>query len=70
MSICRKGVLFYGNFYKIYNKWCLGIIEEDIITNLENNIINIINEEFKERNNIFKSLKLELKIKFLRIMEY
>lgn len=56
----------YGNFYKVYNKWCLGLSEEDIITNLENNIINIINEEFKERNNIFKKSKIEIEDKIFR----
>lgn len=70
-NLCIEGLYgekgcSYGSFYKIYNKWCLGLSEEDIITNLENNIINIINEEYKERNNIFKKSKIEIEDKIFR----
>lgn len=70
-NLCIEGLYeekgySYGNLYKISNKWCLGASEEDIITNLEDNIINIINEELKERTNLFNESKINLEDKVYR----
>lgn len=70
-NLCIEGLYgekgySYGNLYKISNKWCLGSSEEDIITNLEDNIINIINEELKERTNLFNESKINLEDKVYR----
>ncbi len=70
-NLCIEGLYgekgySYGNLYKISNKWCLGSSEEDIITNLEDNIINIMNEELKERTNLFNESKINLEDKVYR----
>lgn len=56
----------YGNVYEISNKWSFGLNEEDIITNLQNNIINIVNEEINQREKLFIKNNIDLEDRVYR----
>jgi len=56
----------YGNLYKIANKVSLGLAEEDIITKLKEEVLNIIKQESKFREILLSKCKYELEDKVYR----
>lgn len=53
----------YGNLYRIANKVSLGLSEQDIITKLREEVLNIIKEEIKFREILLSKCKYELEDK-------
>lgn len=56
----------YGNIYEVSNRISLGINEEEIISNLEGVINNIIQEEKKFRDILFEKCRVEVEDKIFR----
>jgi protein arginine kinase len=60
-----KGI---GNIYQISNQITLGLSEEEIISNLEAVVRQIINEEFFLRENLIKKYKYEIEDRIYRAL--
>ncbi|WP_160693248.1 protein arginine kinase [Clostridium sp. C2-6-12] len=56
----------YGNLYRITNKVSLGLSEENIISRLRFEVLNVIREENKFREILFSKCKYELEDKVYR----
>lgn len=56
----------YGNLYRITNKISLGLSEQDIISKLKQEVLNIIKEESKFREILLSKCKYELEDKVYR----
>ncbi|MGL4109281.1 protein arginine kinase [Clostridium sp. LP20] len=55
-----------GNIYQVSNQITLGVNEEEIISNLEGVVFNIINEEKKSREILMTKYKYEIEDKIFR----
>jgi protein arginine kinase len=62
-GIYLDGTKVYGNLYRIVNKVSLGLSEQDIITKLREEVLNIIKEETKFREILLSKCKYELEDK-------
>jgi len=65
-GVYLDGTKVYGNFYRIVNKVSLGLSEEDIITKLKEEVLNIVKEENKFREILISKCKYELEDKVYR----
>ena len=65
-GVYLDGTKVYGNLYRIANKVSLGLSEEDIITKLREEVLNIIKEEIKFREILLSKCKYELEDKVYR----
>lgn len=65
-GVYLDGTKVYGNFYRIVNKVSLGLSEEDIITKLKEEVLNIVKEENKFREILLSKCKYELEDKVYR----
>jgi len=61
-----EGTEVVSNLYQISNQVTLGLSEEDMIKNLEGIINEVINQEKKARENMFKNYRYELEDKIIR----
>ncbi len=62
-GVYLDGTKVYGNLYRITNKVSLGLSEQDIITKLREEVLNIIKEEIKFREILLSKCKYELEDK-------
>jgi len=65
-GIYLDGAKVYGNLYRIVNKVSLGLTEEDIISRLKTEVLNIIAEENKFREILINKCRYELEDKVYR----
>ncbi|MDV3426327.1 MAG: protein arginine kinase [Bacillota bacterium] len=61
-----EGTEVLSNLYQISNQVTLGLSEEDLIKNLEGIVNEVINQEQKARDNIYKNYRYELEDKIMR----
>lgn len=61
-----EGTEVLSNLYQISNQVTLGPSEEDLIKNLEGIVNEVINQEKKTRDNIYKNYRYELEDKIMR----
>jgi protein arginine kinase len=65
-GIYSQGTTGYGNLYRIVNKVSLGLTEEDIISRLKVEVLNIIAEENKFREILISKSRYELEDRVYR----
>lgn len=65
-GVYLEGTKVYGNLYRIVNKVSLGLTENDIISKLKAEVLNIIEEENKFRKILINKCRYELEDKVYR----
>ena len=65
-GVYKEGSKVYGNIYEVSNSISLGVNEEEIISNLEGVVLNIISEEKKFREILLTKYNDEIEDKIFR----